>query len=111
MEKVSLDQYTIKAEDRTTANPVTLVADEINLKAENLSTAKGQRGNASLALRLNRKGTVSANGPFGINPIFGNLKMGLKGIDIRSLQPYFSEQSENHCRGWQLLTDWQPLIQ
>jgi len=90
--KVSLDQYTIKAEDRTTADPVTLVADEINLKAENLSTAKGQRSNASLALRLNQKGTVSANGPVGINPIFGNLKMGLKGIDIRSLQPYFSNR-------------------
>ncbi len=90
--KVSLDQYTIKVEDRTTADPITLVADEINLKAENLSTAKGQRGNASLALRLNQKGTVSANGPFGINPIFGNLKMSLKGIDIRSLQPYFSDR-------------------
>lgn len=90
--KVSLDQYTIKAEDRTTADLITLVADQINLKAENLSTAKGQRGNASLALRLNQKGTVSANGPFGINPIFGNLKMDLKGIDIRSLQPYFSDR-------------------
>jgi uncharacterized protein involved in outer membrane biogenesis len=90
--KVSLDQYTIRLEDRTTADPVTLVAEEISLKAENLSTAKGQRGNASLALRLNQKGTVSANGPFGIHPIFGNLKMGLKGIDIRSLQPYFSDR-------------------
>jgi len=90
--KVSLDQYTIKVEDRTTADPITLVADEINLKAENLSTAKGQRGNASLVLRLNQKGTVSANGPIGINPIFGNLKVGLQDIDIRSLQPYFTDR-------------------
>ena len=90
--KVSLDQYTVKVEDLTNSEPVNIVADEINLKAENLSTAKGQKGNASLALRLNQKGTISVNGPVGINPLYGDLRMGLKGIDIPSLQAYFTDR-------------------
>ena len=90
--RVSFDQYTVKVEDRTTAEPVTLVADEMNVKAENLSTAKGQKGGASLALRLNQKGAISVSGPVGINPIFGDLKVNLKGIDLRSLQPYFTDR-------------------
>jgi len=90
--KVSLDQYTIKMEDGMPPDPVTLVADEINLKAENFSTAKGQRVNASLVFRLNQKGTVSANGPVGINPVSANLKMSLKGIEVKPLQPYFADK-------------------
>lgn len=90
--KVSLDQYSARVEDRSTAEPVNFIADGINLSAENLSTAKGQKGNISLALRLNQKGTLSLNGPLGINPVFANLKTSLKGIEIRHLQPYFTDR-------------------
>ena len=90
--KVSLDQYTITWEDQSLAEPLTLTAGEIALKAENLSTAKGQKGNVSLGLRLNQKGELSAAGSLGMDPLAGDLKLGLKDIAIHSLQPYITDK-------------------
>ena len=90
--KVSLDQYTITWEDQSLAEPLTLTAGDIALKAENLSTAKGQKGNVSLGLRLNQKGELSAAGSLGMDPLAGDLKLGLKDIAIHSLQPYITDK-------------------
>jgi len=90
--QILLDQYTVKMNDQKTSVPITLLGEKIRLTGENLSTEKNASAKMSLSFLLDKKGTVSANGPFGINPIFGNLKMRLKGIDIRSLQPYFSDR-------------------
>jgi hypothetical protein len=68
------------------------MVDEIELKANNLSTAEGQKGNASLALRLNQRGTISTEGTVGINPISANLKMSLKDIEVKPFQPYFTDK-------------------
>jgi len=88
--QVSMDDYTVKAEDQTVAEPINLVIDQIRLRADRLSTAEGQKGNAALALRFNQKGTISTEGTIGINPISANLKLSLKEIEVRPLQPYFT---------------------
>ena len=90
--KVSVDDYTIKSEDQTTAEPVALVMDELRLRVDNLSTAEGQKGNASLALRFQQKGAISTEGAIGINPISANMKMSLKEIEVKHLQPYFTDK-------------------
>ena len=90
--KISVEGYQIKGEDQTPAEPVTMMIDEIQLKANNLSTAEGQKGNASLALRLNQKGAISTEGVIGINPISANLKMSLKEIEVKSFQPYLTDK-------------------
>ena len=87
----SLDQYAVRMEDETPVEPVTLTADQIGLKAENLSTEKGQKGNVSLTLRLNEKGTLTASGPFGIQPLFADLRTDLKGITFSPFQPYLAQ--------------------
>jgi hypothetical protein len=87
-----VEGYQIKAEDQTPAEPVTMMIDEIQLKANNLSTAEGQKGNASLALRLNQKGAISTEGVIGINPISANFKMSLKDIEVKPFQPYFTDK-------------------
>jgi len=90
--KISVEDYQIKAEDQIPAEPVTMMIDEIQVKASNLSTAEGQKGNVSLGLRLNQKGTISTEGPIGINPISANLKMSLKEIEVKPFQPYFTDK-------------------
>ena len=92
MGNVSVDDYTMKTEDQTPAEPVTVMIDELRLKADNLSTAEGQKGNASLNLRLNQRGQISAEGTVGINPISANLKTSLKDIEIKPFQPYFTDK-------------------
>ena len=90
--KVSLDQYTVTWEDQSLPDPLTVTAHEITLKAENLSTAKGQKGNVSFGLRLDQKGSLSVAGPVGIDPLAAELELGLKDISITSLQSYLTDK-------------------
>ena len=44
--KVTVDDYRIKSEDQGPPEPVTLSIDDLRLRADNLSTAENQKGNA-----------------------------------------------------------------
>ena len=90
--RVLMDQYTARFEDAMPEDPANLTAEEIRLKAENLSTSKEERGNLSLGLRLNQKGTISIEGPVGLQPLFADLKVNLKEIPVNAFQPYFADR-------------------
>jgi len=92
MGKILVDDYTIQSEDLIPAEPVTVMIDKLQLKADNLSTAENQKGNALLNLRLNQRGQISTEGAVGINPISANLKSRLKDIEIKPFQPYFTDR-------------------
>jgi uncharacterized protein involved in outer membrane biogenesis len=90
--KINLDQYRVGVRDLTLEEPVTIDAEAIQLQAENLSTAKNSRGQTSLSLILNKKGTLSASGQAGMAPLFADLTLNLKEIDLRPYQPYFADK-------------------
>jgi hypothetical protein len=90
--KIDVDQYRVGVTDLTLEEPVTIDAEAIQLKAENLSTAKNSRGETSLSLVLNKTGTVSASGQAGMDPLFADLTLNLKEIDLRPYQPYFADK-------------------
>ena len=85
------ENYTIKAEDRMPAEPVTLLAGQISLKAENVSTKKESRGSRSYTFKLNETGTISAESSFGVNPVAADVSLSLKEIDIMPFQPYITD--------------------
>ncbi len=89
--QIAVDDYTIKAEDQAPAEPVNLLIDQLRLRADRLSTAEGQKGGGSLGLRLNQKGTISTEGTVGLNPVSASMKLNLKEIEVKPLQPYFTE--------------------
>jgi Domain of Unknown Function (DUF748) len=89
---VSVAQYKIQVTDAVPFEPVNLVVEELNLKAENLLTAPNSPpGKASVAFRLD-KGTVSAEGAVGIAPVTADLQLAIKEIDVRPFQPYFTDK-------------------
>jgi uncharacterized protein involved in outer membrane biogenesis len=90
--KVRLDGYTVKVEDASASEPVSLTADRIAFRGSNLSTEKGKRGRASFSFSLNEKGSFAAEGDVGIDPAFARLKLAGKALDIVPLQPYFTEK-------------------
>jgi uncharacterized protein involved in outer membrane biogenesis len=90
--RMSVDDYRIRHEDHGPAEPVTLTIDDLRLRADNLSTGENQKGNAAVSLRLNQRGTVSVEGPVGINPPYANLKTALKEIELKPFEPYFTEK-------------------
>jgi len=92
LRSLSVDNYTIRVEDQATSEPVTLIAQNLKLRGENISTAKNNKGKLALSLLLNEKGTISTTGVVSIDPLSANLKTELKGIEIAPLQPYFTEK-------------------
>src|SRR5206468_1669059 len=92
LKKLALDRYAVKVEDRAAPEPTTFIADPVSLSAENFSTARNSRGKASLRLTLNKTGVLSANGTVSIEPLYANLNLDLKVMDITPLQPYFKDK-------------------
>ena len=86
------DRYSVTLEDVQPQEPVTLLAANMKLRGENISTAKKTTGTASLSLSLNGKGTVSVAGAFGLDPMSASLTVNLKNIDIGPFQPYFTDR-------------------
>jgi uncharacterized protein involved in outer membrane biogenesis len=92
LKTVSVDNYRIRVEDQTPSEPVTLVAQNLKLRGENISTAKNSKGRLNLFLLLNEKGTFSTTGTIGIDPMAADLKTELKGIEMTPLQSYFTDK-------------------
>ena len=92
LKKLALDRYAVKVEDRAASEPTTFIADPVSLSAENFSTARNSRGKVSLRLTLNNTGVLSANGTVSIEPLYANLSLDLKGMDLTALQPYFTDK-------------------
>lgn len=88
---VSVNQYRIQVTDEAPHEPVSLAVEDVNLKAQNLSTAQNQTGKASLAFRLGN-GTFSSEGSVGLTPVVADLQLALKDLDIRPFQPYFTDR-------------------
>jgi hypothetical protein len=92
LRNMSVDNYTIRVEDQTPSEPVTITAGNLKLRGENISTAKNNKGRLNLSLLLNEKGSISITGIIGIDPMIADLKTELKGIEIAPLQPYFTDK-------------------
>ena len=104
LKQVSTDNYTIRVEDQTNSEPVSLIAQNLKLRGENISTAKNSRGKLALSLLLNEKGTISVAGIAGIDPLLADLKMELQGIEIAPFQPYFTDKVKITVRGGAIST-------
>jgi len=92
VKQILVEKYTIHMEDQAIPDPVTMRAENVRLKAESISTAKNSKASLDLSLLLNGKAGVSAAGTISMEPLSANLRVGCKGIEIASLQPYFREK-------------------
>ena len=92
LKQMSVENYTIHMEDQVPPEPVVLTAENLKIRAENISTAKNSLGKLSLSLLLNKKGTISTGGTVGLEPVSADLKMDLKEIGIGVAQPYFTDK-------------------
>jgi hypothetical protein len=105
LKQILIDKYTIRVEDQTTPSPVTLIAQNLRVKGENISTAKNSKGRLDLSLFLNGKGTIATTGTVGIEPLSVNLKLGLRGIEIAPFQPYFTDKVKITVTGGAISTN------
>ncbi len=89
-----IDGYTVRATDRSLAEPFGLTIDEIICKANNISTKKQASGTFELAVRVGGKGKVSAGGAFTVVPLSADLKVNVKNLPLKPFQPFLSERAQ-----------------
>jgi uncharacterized protein involved in outer membrane biogenesis len=92
VDEVQLAGGKISFSDLTPSEPFTIAAKNLELRVENISTAKNSKSKFSLSLLLDKKGKISTTGSIGIDPIAAELKMDMKGIGIGLFQSYFTDK-------------------
>lgn len=92
LKKIAVDRYAVRLDDASLSRPVSLVANPVTFTARDVSTKRSSRGSASLAIRTGEAGSLAAAGPVGLNPVYADLKVAVKGLDIVPLQPYFTDK-------------------
>jgi uncharacterized protein involved in outer membrane biogenesis len=90
--QIALDRFKINVDDRGTPTGAKTALSEISLRAENFSTAKNQRGKATIRTRINNKGLLQLVGTAMLNPV--NAKFTVNGQDIE-LVPFQDYMGDN----------------
>ena len=80
-------QYT----DLTNQEPVKIELSKISIKTENIKTIGDEKASIDAQLNWNKNGHISVKGELIPSKLFSDLNIDFKKIDIKSLQPYFTE--------------------
>ena len=89
---LSLDRSSVALEDLAVRTPVKLAIAPLELKAQNLSTARGQQGQVDLRATIEKRGTFAASGPLSLEPLSGSLRVEARTIDFALVQQYIDDQ-------------------
>ena len=88
----SLAGAAVTFEDLAVAEPVKVSLAPLEIKAEGLSTAEGQRGKLALRATIDKRGTLSANGPVSLAPPAAQLNVDARNIVFTGVQPYLEDR-------------------
>ncbi len=86
-----LGGYALSFQDKTTKTPVKLDLSDIAVKASDIGTAITSKGAVEAGMTWNKKGKIKAKGDFILPELKSNLNLDLTQIDIKPLEPYFTE--------------------
>jgi hypothetical protein len=92
LDELSVERGSVALEDLAVADPLRLTVAPIQLKAEKLSTAKGQRGNVSLRATVDKSGTLAASGPLSLEPLAANLRIDARTLNFAPAQRYVDDK-------------------
>ena len=92
LKSLVVDGYKVKITDQSLVEPFGVTVDDINCKAQNISTAKGARGTIALSMHVGQQGTASVEGDFALSPLSADLAVNLKNLPIKPLQPFLAER-------------------
>jgi uncharacterized protein involved in outer membrane biogenesis len=91
LEKLAVERYAVLVEDERAGAAATARIENLAVTGENLSNAKGARGNVRVRGRVDKTGSFAAHGQLGINPVATRLRVDARDVGILPLQPYFEQ--------------------
>lgn len=88
----SLSKGTLEFTDASNSSPVRLLWSEVDLQAHGISTLPDTSGEVAFSSRVNGTGSVTATADVALNPLNVKARMGIGGLEIGWVQPYFSDK-------------------
>jgi uncharacterized protein involved in outer membrane biogenesis len=92
LKSLVINGYKVKISDQSLVEPFGVTVDDINCKAQNISTEKGTKGTIALSMHVGQQGTASVEGNFALSPLSADLALNLKRLPIKPLQPFLAER-------------------
>ncbi|HSB51023.1 MAG TPA: DUF748 domain-containing protein, partial [Dissulfurispiraceae bacterium] len=92
VEKATFEGYGVDAKDLVPAQPFATRVSDIRLEVSHFSTEPGSRSAFSGSCRIDKKGSISANGSLVADPLGTEFNVTLKDVDITPFQPYIDER-------------------
>ena len=86
-----VDKFNLKFNDFTNQEPVNIELSKISIKTDNLEFSTNKKGSINIDMEWNKDGYISIKGDLIPSTLTSKLDLKLEKIDIKSLQPYFTE--------------------
>lgn len=102
LEKLALDDWAVRLEDRALAKPIVMQANAIRLTADGLSSAKGATTKLDLDAQVNRRGRATISGTLTPSPLKGSFRIDLRTVGLLPLQPYLVRELNIEIAGGKL---------
>ena len=90
--QIMLDRFRINLDDRSNPTPAKISIADLSVRGQNFSTAKNQRGKATIRARVNEKGVLRLVGTATANPVNAKFVVDAQELDLVSFQPYLDDQ-------------------
>jgi hypothetical protein len=90
--QILFDRFRINVDDRSNAKPAKISVSDLSVRGENFSTAKNQRGKATIRARINDKGMLRLVGTATVNPVNAKFVVDAQDLDLISVQPYLDDR-------------------
>ena len=90
--QLMLDRFRINVDDRSNPTPAKISIADLSVRGQNFSTAKNQRGKATIRARVNEKGVLRLVGTATANPVNAKFVVDAQELDLVSFQPYLDDQ-------------------
>jgi len=90
--QILLERFRINVDDRSNAKPAKINVSDLSVRGENFSTAKNQRGKATIRARINDKGMLRLVGTATVNPVNAKFVVDAQDLDLISVQPYLDDR-------------------
>ena len=111
LQKVEVNGYAVRFEDQMMMpESVVFLVDQIHLEARDFSTTEESKPHISLSCRVNEGGTVQVEGELKTTPLFADLKLNLKDLEILPVQPYLPGDIKVKLKGGKLSSSGKLLL-
>jgi len=90
--QIALDRFRINLDDRSNSKQAKISVSDLSVRGENFSTAKNQRGKATIRARINNRGLLRLTGTATAIPINAKFAVDARDIELSPFQPYLEDQ-------------------